>query len=186
MNIISFEEAQKNQYRFYFTGKPCKNGHIEQRRVSNKRCVECERIRGKKYRELNKQKVNNNCKKWFQKNKQKAYDLNNKWKLKNYERYLLIQAKSSAKKKNLEFSISEADIFIPQNCPALDIPLIKCPRETGQKHSDNCPTIDRIDSKKGYIPGNVVIVCNKANRIKNDSTPEELVAIAEYYRKFIV
>lgn len=31
--------------RYYFTGKPCKNGHIANRLRSNRACIECERIR---------------------------------------------------------------------------------------------------------------------------------------------
>jgi hypothetical protein len=41
-------------------------------------------------------------------------------------------------------------------------------------------SIDRIDPTLGYDSGNVHIISNRANRIKNNSTPEELRKIADY------
>lgn len=40
---ISLEEARAQGAKRYFTGKKCKNGHIAERQVSNKTCMECTR-----------------------------------------------------------------------------------------------------------------------------------------------
>lgn len=37
------EEAIRNFQRFYFTGKPCRSGHIAQRYVSTGHCRECQK-----------------------------------------------------------------------------------------------------------------------------------------------
>lgn len=37
--------AKENGETFYFTGKPCRNGHLAKRWVSIKRCVECDKER---------------------------------------------------------------------------------------------------------------------------------------------
>ena len=50
MQIISRAEAKAKGLRFYFTGKPCKHGHVAERVVLNATCVECERAAMKKFR----------------------------------------------------------------------------------------------------------------------------------------
>lgn len=42
MDIITRKEAKEKGLSFYFTGKPCSEGHILKRRVSNYGCVLCE------------------------------------------------------------------------------------------------------------------------------------------------
>jgi hypothetical protein len=43
--IIQRKEAAANFQRFYFTGRPCKRGHIADRVTVNSDCVECVRER---------------------------------------------------------------------------------------------------------------------------------------------
>lgn len=55
-------------------------------------------------------------------------------------------------------------------CPALGIPI-----SLGLHQSeDGLAHLDRIDSNKGYIKGNVQWLSGKANRIKTNATNEEL------------
>lgn len=42
MNIIERPEAKKLGLIRYFTGRPCKRGHISERQVSNSNCCECD------------------------------------------------------------------------------------------------------------------------------------------------
>lgn len=87
---------------------------------------------------------------------------------------LLSAARGRARDANREFSITVADIFIPPLCPLLCIPII-----VGRgKQGPNSPTVDRIDSSKGYVSGNVWIISQKANRIKSDATPEEIALLS--------
>jgi hypothetical protein len=44
MKIISKSEAKELGLKRYFTGKPCKHGHIAERKVSKSTCVECSRL----------------------------------------------------------------------------------------------------------------------------------------------
>jgi hypothetical protein len=50
MQIISKAEAKAKGLRLYFTGKPCKHGHVAEREVFNATCAECERAAMRKYR----------------------------------------------------------------------------------------------------------------------------------------
>lgn len=56
MNIISLKEAKKKGLKVYFTGKPCKKGHVSERRVDSRTCAECLRIARKEYFKTNKNK----------------------------------------------------------------------------------------------------------------------------------
>ncbi len=45
MKIISREQAISLGLKFYFTGKPCKRGHVDSRLVSSRSCYECSKLR---------------------------------------------------------------------------------------------------------------------------------------------
>lgn len=97
-------------------------------------------------------------------------------------RYLLVAAKARSKKKGLDFAITKDHIHLVDYCPLLGI---KLQMNWGQKE-DNSYSIDRIDNTKGYIPGNVWIISEKANRIKNTASFEELILIADNIKKYEV
>lgn len=48
------KEAKAVNSRFYFTGKPCKRGHISERQTSDAACVACKREQGKASAEQHK------------------------------------------------------------------------------------------------------------------------------------
>jgi hypothetical protein len=97
-------------------------------------------------------------------------------------KWIMLQgAKARAKKKSLPFSITLEDIpEIPERCPILGIPL---KRRIGRGHSDNSPSLDRIIPEKGYVPNNIQIISQRANEIKSDATPLELMKVATYIKK---
>jgi len=90
---------------------------------------------------------------------------------------LLKYARKRARDLNLEFNIDLSDIIIPQYCPILGVELIK-----SGNYSDNQPSLDRVDSSKGYVKGNVAIVSLRANRLKQDATIDELEGIIKYIK----
>jgi len=48
MEIISRSHAKSHSLQYYFTGLPCKQGHISKRRTSNSTCYECELLTSKR------------------------------------------------------------------------------------------------------------------------------------------
>lgn len=82
--------------------------------------------------------------------------------------------KHGAKERGLEFSIERKDFPIPATCPVLGIPL-------DRRTPDHIPSLDRIDNKRGYVPGNVIVVSLRANKLKRDATIEELQRMAAFY-----
>lgn len=94
------------------------------------------------------------------------------------EVHMLNRVRTRARKKALAFNLTAEDIHIPTHCPVLGIRLsIGAGRAT-----DNSPELDRIDNRKGYVRGNVMVISRRANRIKNDATVAELEKIASFYR----
>jgi hypothetical protein len=91
---------------------------------------------------------------------------------------MLKAAKERAKKAGVPFSLTESDILIPTYCPVFGH---KLERALGSKGPGPfSPSLDRIVPQRGYVPGNVVVISNRANRAKSDLATEELVALAEW------
>ena len=92
-------------------------------------------------------------------------------------------AKKRSSIRNLEFNITleYLESIYPDDslCPLLSIPL---DWSTPPNHPST-PSLDRIDSSKGYIKGNVQWVSWRANRLMSDATPDELLLIAQNYKK---
>ena len=76
----------------------------------------------------------------------------------------------------------------PSHCPVFGVELNYL--GTGNhgfcKDTDKSPSLDRIDSSKGYEAGNLQVISWRANRIKNDSTPEELRKLADHMENISV
>lgn len=107
----------------------------------------------------------------------------------DYRVKMLNAAKARAKSKGLEFTLTKADIKLNKKCPLLGIKIdyssdkaITHGRKGRQKNS---PSLDRIDSSKGYTPDNVWVISSRANTIKNDATLEELKLITKNLGKAI-
>lgn len=133
----------------------------------------------RKWREKNRSKLNAYQKEWSNKHPGRKNEHRRKLVTNSPERAMLYSSKFRAKKNNVEFTITTEDINIPLVCPVLRQPIIKESIEGGKTGpKDNSPSIDRIDNSKGYIPGNIQIISNKANTMKSSATPEELINFA--------
>lgn len=96
---------------------------------------------------------------------------------KNLKRYMLYAAKRRAKKNGWDFNLEEADIIIPEYCPVLGLKL-----NVGEgKREPGSPSLDRIDSSKGYIKGNIMVISWRANDLKRDATLEEMQKLFQFY-----
>lgn len=56
--LISLKEASAEGLTHYFTGKPCKRGHIAPRFVANRHCYECSITQMQQYWNDNREKLN--------------------------------------------------------------------------------------------------------------------------------
>ena len=110
---------------------------------------------------------------YYQRNKEAAALRNA---ARSVESVMWSTAKQRAKRMGLEFTIAVEDIVVPTHCPALGIEMS---RGTMDERSTS-PSLDRIDNSKGYVQGNIHVISQKANRMKNDATLMELKSLVDY------
>ena len=60
--------------------------------------------------------------------------------------------------------------LVVNTCPLLGLPIVY----DQTKLSDRSPTLDRKNPALGYTRGNLAVISHRANRLKSDSTIEEL------------
>ena len=77
---ISKEEAKKRGLKFYYTGLPCKKGHISKIAVRNNECNECKKLWAKIYKQTDKYKE------YLKKNKEMLYQGQRRWLKRNPEK----------------------------------------------------------------------------------------------------
>jgi hypothetical protein len=96
-------------------------------------------------------------------------------KKKSPEKFIWKQARHRAKHdyNGMEFDIQPEDIVIPTHCPYLGIEI----RFFGERNQ--APSLDRIDSSKGYTKDNIQVISSLANQMKTNATKEQLVAFAK-------
>ena len=91
------------------------------------------------------------------------------------EKYLVRGCRVHAKKYGRVCTITEKDIRIPKRCPILNVPLV-----VGTMHA---PSVDRIDNRKGYVPGNVAVISRKANVFKGDMSLAQARRLVRYMER---
>lgn len=89
-------------------------------------------------------------------------------------RSIRIRAKASGIPCDLSFDDVRAMLMQTKVCPVLGIPLAH--RVSGKREgpADHAPSIDRRRPELGYVRGNVAVISQRANRLKNNATVEEV------------
>ena len=127
----------------------------------------------------NRDKILEQTRKRTEENKESISSRKKELHRKDPRKLLLSLAKKRAKTKGIEYNLELEDLTVPSACPVLGIQI-----EVGQgKIIDTSPSLDRIDNSKGYVKGNVQIISNLANRMKNSASPELLLKFAEWILK---
>ena len=179
--------AAQQGYTQYFTGKPCKNGHVSHRYTASGQCAKCACEKaatlwkaGVRQRPEVREKANKN---WN--DSEKAKIAKQRWREKDPKRawatYSTGTAKARAALKKLPFDITSEyiDSITPDACPVFGTPFQFI---GSKKMSVDSATIDRLDPEKGYVKGNVVVISLKANTMKNAYNSTDLFTVAEWLR----
>lgn len=100
-----------------------------------------------------------------------------------FQTWLCSNARSRGRQRGREATITAADLVWPSHCPVLGLRLDYPERSgtRGRQHAQpNWPSLDRWDSTKGYVPGNVFVISYRANTLKNSATYAEILLVAKY------
>ena len=100
-----------------------------------------------------------------------------RWLRNNPQSKLLTYARCAAKQRGIKCTLTKNDICIPTRCPVFGIPLFFTPG----KRTDNTPSIDRINNKRGYTPNNIAVVSWRANNRKGDLSLREIKQLYRFY-----
>lgn len=153
------------------------DAQAEYNRKSYQRHSEERKAYAKAYYAANKERLAATSKAWREANKDAEYAKRQERRRTHPERTMWRSCRHAAKKQGLPFNLEIPDIAVPTHCPVLGIEL----KIVEGGRTDASPSIDRIIPKLGYVKGNIVVVSWRANRIKNDSTPTELVKLGAFY-----
>lgn len=86
MKIISRKEAKAQGLSRYFTGKPCKNGHVAERRTASSHCVGCRAEANARWYASNQDRCLEVGRRWKNANKERRAETNKKWRMDNIDR----------------------------------------------------------------------------------------------------
>jgi hypothetical protein len=100
---------------------------------------------------------------------------------------LLSKAKNRAKKKGWDFDIDEDHLrsLDCDICPYLKEPIYWRWGQGNRSGSSNSKSLDRIDSARGYVKGNLIICSYRANMILSNATAEEMETITRNFKRII-
>jgi hypothetical protein len=90
--------------------------------------------------------------------------------------------KTRATKNGIPYDL-DADFLMsmmPTHCPILGVEF---QRYVGHGSGPFSPTVDRIIPALGYVRSNVMIISKRANQIKSDATPEEVMQVALFLKR---
>lgn len=154
--------------RFYTGGRPCRQGHTGPRYTDSGQCVECTNRLPKEKMD----RVVDASKRW--RHKQKLNDPRRAW-----SRTAKNGARSRARKAGVPYDLSTEYVLsiTVDRCPVMGCELAYGNSGTVRWNS---PNLDRIIPELGYVKGNVQVISHKANTIKSDATPEELMKVAQW------
>ncbi len=148
-------------------------------------CKDCLYVIMKTYRQNNLAKVALRRSKWRKSNPNIEKIACKKWRTKyykNFSNYLHRLLKHTNKSKQHICTITHKyliDLLLQQDykCAISKVELLH------EKRNLQSVSIDRIDSSKGYIEGNIQLVCRTMNLAKNNYSNSEMLNFIELIKK---
>lgn len=138
----------------------------------------------REYRKLNRESMRASEKKTYEKSAETRCDHQREYRKSNLPTVMCGSAKKASKLKGLPFDLTSEYLKsiwpVDDTCPILGIKFTTALKGCSR---DASASLDRIIPSLGYTQGNVHVISFRANRIKNDSTIEELETLVNYLRQ---
>lgn len=172
--VVSRREAVQRGLKHYFTGKPCKHGHVARRFTSTWICTACNAAPDRRryvsdWQRENTAKVAERNERWCDRNREKHRAANRKWIRDNPDKANAALARRRA--RELQATPAWAD---QEKIAAFYTEAARLTRETGIPHE-----VDHIVPLAGrnvcglHVENNLRVVTRKANRSKGNRLPRE-------------
>lgn len=171
-----FSQSKTGKYNLQNNCKICVKKYDAENYQKNKNIIKSQK---KEFYQLNKEILIKRAKDYYCLNK-KSISIKRKLRHKIDPRKILLRnAYQRSKEKKLAFDITLDDIVVPEFCPIFGIKLYIGNNEI----AFNSPSLDRLIPELGYVKGNVYVISNKANTIKNIGNSFEHRQIADWIDK---
>lgn len=179
--VITREEAMALGLKRYFTGRPCKRGHVSQRKLPRGECCECQRLRDRnryairrirqakyqaEYRAKHKERLREQIREYSRRTVATRIAYNQEWRNANKERYRALQHNYKARKRAASGSHTASDIK-----DILRLQRGKCAiccRKLSRYSIDHIQPLSKGGSNDRK---NIQLVCLRCNSSKKASDP---------------
>lgn len=186
--IIPRAVAKERGLTRYFSGNPCKQGHLAERYTGGGSCAECLKISGKrperilyerKYYKKNRARVLERSRKYHERNRERGVENAKRWSAENPERRREISNNYKVRRRSVE----------SEGMTTAEVAAWKRGREkTCHYCGVDCEESYHVDhfiplSRGGaHAVGNLVIACPPCNQRKSSKMPWEFEADGEIHR----
>lgn len=139
------------------------------------------RKHGPAWLDVEREKTAKRNRRWMTENAAKHRETCRRWDVENPAKKLLNTCRRNAKVRGHECTITVeviAAMLAPMTCSATGLPLT-WEHLGGSKANPWAPSIDRLDCSRGYVSGNVRVVCWAFNQMRGDFPDEAVFALAK-------
>jgi len=168
MKIISKTEAKSRGLKRYFTGKPCKRGHVSERYMSGA-CITCSIEASTQWQKENRKQRKDTSHQWYKENTQRKIDSNRRWRKANPKHVQAHRRNRRAKLRNSDGSHTGNDIKRLEEKQRMQCVYCHTILDDGY-HVDHIIPLSKGGDNTKY---NLQLLCPSCNLRKHNKNPIE-------------
>jgi len=177
--LITRKEAKERGLKRYFEGNCCSRGHLAERRVTNRECVECRKLNRNNAYPRNKEKLNlrarenykenreyylKKAKKWREENPERKKEYAEGWEKKNKHKRKMYKQNRRAAEAKAEGDFKSEDILRIFDMQRGRCGICSKKKDLPDMHVDH---IEPISKGGSNWPRNLQLLCKKCNLSKS-------------------